>query len=57
LLVGFLRCAKQRKNGCGHDYEPGVAFSPFFTDQGQAAALVPTADSVAWTFQTPGSAL
>jgi hypothetical protein len=20
---------KQRESGCGHDYEPGVAFSPF----------------------------
>ena len=31
-------------------------FPPFFTDQCQGAALVPAADSVAWRFQTPGSA-
>jgi hypothetical protein len=56
-FVGINRNAKQRESGCGHDCEPGVAFSPFFTDQCQGAALVPAADPVAWRFQTPGSAL
>jgi hypothetical protein len=48
---------KQRENGCGHDCEQVLHSLAFFTYQCQGAALVAAADSVAWRFQMPGSAL